>query len=139
MKKNEQIKKLVLEQLRKTPILEAACQKVDISRMTFYRWKQDDAEFAKAADEAILAGRFLVNDLAESQLIGAIKERSLPATTYWLKHHHPSYKTRIEIEAAINPVHELTPEQQETVKEALRLASLAVDEGTKEDNKPTNL
>ncbi|RJQ33044.1 hypothetical protein C4572_00105 [Candidatus Parcubacteria bacterium] len=123
MKNNNQNKKLILEQLKKTPIVEAACQLVGISRMTFYRWKQNP-EFAEKVDKAILEGRMLVNDLAESQLISAIKEQNLSAITYWLKHHHPSYKTKIEIEGAINAVHELSPRQQELMKKAFELSGI---------------
>ena len=68
----------------------------------------------------------LVNDLAESQLISALKDRNFQAITYWLKHHHPNYKTKIQIEGSLQmPQEELTPEQEELVKEALRLASLS--------------
>jgi hypothetical protein len=122
-KKNDQSKTLILEQLAKTPIVEAACQKVGISRMTFYRWKAEDAAFAKAVDEAISGGRLLVNDVAESQLIGAVKERNLPAIMYWLKHHHPDYATTIQVKHEIRD-EPLTPEQESLVREALRLASL---------------
>lgn len=126
LKKNEKLKNLLLEQLRKAPIIEAACQKAGISRQTFYRWKTEDQEFTKEADKAITDGCTLVSDLAESQLINAVKDRNFPAITYWLKHHHPSYKTKIQIEGSLQmPQEELTPEQEEVVKEALRLASIS--------------
>ena len=126
LKKNAQLKNLIIEHLCRTPIIEAACQKAGISRQTLYRWKADDPDFAKEVEKATADGRMLVNDLAESQLIGAVKDRTLPAITYWLKHHHPSYKTKIQIEGSLQmPQEELTPEQKEIVKEALRLASLS--------------
>lgn len=126
LKKNEQLKNQLLEQLRRTPIIEAACQKAGISRQTLYRWKAEDPEFAKQAEKAVSDGRMLVSDLAESQLINAVKDRNFPAITYWLKHHHPLYKTKIQIEGSLQmPQEELTPEQEEIVKEALRLASIS--------------
>ncbi len=126
LKKNSQLKNQLLEQLRRTPIIEVACQKAGISRQTLYRWKSEDPDFAKEIEKAVTDGRMLVNDLAESQLIGAVKDRTFPAITYWLKHHHPSYKTKIQIEGSLQmPQEELTPEQEEVVKEALRLASLS--------------
>lgn len=124
MKKNDQTKKLLLEQLHKTPIVEVACQKIGISRMTFYRWKKDEPEFGKLADEAVFEGQSLMNDLAESQLIGAVKERNLPAIIYWLRHHHPDYANKLEIKHAIQDEN-LTPEQEALVREALRLATLS--------------
>ena len=119
---NEQLQKILLDQLRKAPIVEAACQKAGISRMTFYRWKKEDAEFARAVEEAMTDGHGLVNDLAESQLIGAVKERNMPAISYWLRHHHPAYANTIQIKQA-PPDETLNPEQEALVREALRLAS----------------
>ncbi len=124
MKKSDPKKALLLEQLRKTPIVEAACQKVGISRTTYYRWKQDDPEFAKATDEAMFGGQLLVNDLAEGQLISAVRERNLHAIVYWLRHHHPDYADTIQIKHSLQD-ETLTPEQEALVREALRLAALS--------------
>lgn len=132
MKKTDATKALLLDQLRKTPIVEAACQKTGISRMTFYRWKADDPAFAKQADGALLEGRMLVNDLAEGQLISAVKDRNLAAVIYWLKNHHTSYKTRIEIEGAVNAVHELSPEQEALMRKAFELAGINLNDQTNE-------
>ncbi len=125
MKKTNTSKSLLLEQLRKTPIVQIVCEKSSISRASFYRWKAEDPEFAKAADEATLEGYLLVNDLAESQLIGAVKDRNLTAIMYWLKHHHADYKNRLEIEGTINTIQELNPEQKELVKQALKLSGIS--------------
>ena len=126
LKKSKQLKNQLLEQLKRTPIVEAACHKAGISRQTFYRWKAEDAEFTKEIDKAVTDGQMLVNDLAESQLISALKDRNFQAITYWLKHHHPNYKTKIQIEGSLQmPQEELTDERKELVKEALRLASLS--------------
>ena len=138
MKKTDQTKAILLDQLRKTPIVEAACQKADISRMTFYRWKNEDEEFAKKVDEAILDGHLLVNDLAESQLIGAVKDRNFQAIAYWLKHHHPSYKTRIEIEGAVNAIHKLSPEQEAVMRKAFELAGINIDDYKSQEENQEN-
>ena len=128
LKKSEQLKTALLEQLRKTPIIQIACEKLNISRMSFYRWKAEDKEFAKKVDEALLDGQLLVNDLAESQLISAIKDRNMHAIMAWLKHHHPSYTTRVQIEGTVNTIQELSPEQKELVKKALELANLTLND-----------
>lgn len=124
--KTNKTKELLLGLLRKTPIVETACQKAEISRMTFYRYKKDDPEFAKKVDEAMGDGRMLVSDLAELQLIAAVKDRNLTAILYWLKSHHPSYKTRIEIEGQLKIIEELSPEQKEMVQKALDLADVTL-------------
>ena len=128
LKKNEELKGAILEQLRKTPIIQIACEKLNISRMSFYRWKNEDEEFARKIDEALLDGHLLVNDLAESQLISAIKDRNMSAVMSWLKHHHPSYRTKVHIEGTVNTIQELSDEQKELVRKALALAKLNLED-----------
>jgi hypothetical protein len=123
MRKNDQLKKLLLEQLRKTPVVQIACDKTQVSRASFYRWRTEDKEFSKSVEEALLDGRLLVNDLAETQLINAVKDRNITAILAWLKHNHPNYRTRLEIEGSLRVIEELSPEE---VKKALTLASLTL-------------
>ena len=52
-KRMDNNKELVVEQLKKTPIVQIACEKTGIGRATYYRWRKEDAEFGKLADEAI--------------------------------------------------------------------------------------
>lgn len=124
MKNNNQTKELLLEQLKKTPIVQIACEKIGIARATLYRWKNDDPEFADKIDKAIQDGCLMVNDLAESQLVGAIKDRNMQAIMYWLKHHHKDYRNRLEIEGTVNSIQELSPEQKELVRRALELTGI---------------
>lgn len=120
--KSDKNKELLLEQFKKTPIVESACQKLGIGRSTYYSWREGDSDFAKKADEALMGGKFLVNDLAESQLIAAVKDRNLNAITYWLRHHHPDYTNTLQLKHTIEDEN-LTPEQEELVRKALRLAT----------------
>lgn len=123
--KTDKNKELLIQQLKKTPIIQVSCEKVGIGRATFYRWKQDDLDFATQAEEALLEGSLLVNDVAESQLISAIKDKNLTAIIFWLRHHHPNYATKVEVTARLKADNEiLTPEQEELVTRALKLASL---------------
>ena len=126
-KKSDKLKESFLEQLRKTPILQVACEKLSIHRMSVYRWRKDDPAFDKAIEEALLDGQLLVNDLAESQLISAIKDRNMHAVMAWLKHHHPAYRTRVEIDGKVTAAQELTPEQEEMVRKALELARITLN------------
>jgi len=122
--KSKKEKELLIEQLKKTPIIQVACERTSISRASYYRWRKEDQQFARRADESLLEGILLVNDVAESQLMSAIREKNLTAIIYWLRHHHPSYANKVEISGRLTHAdEELTPEQTALVKAALRLAS----------------
>jgi hypothetical protein len=133
--KADKEKQLLLEQLKKTPIIQIACEKIGLGRTTYYRWRQADSKFALAADTAIFDGCLLINDMAESQLISAIRDKNFPAIVYWLKHHHPTYANRLEITAQLKQSEELTPEQEVIVREALRRSSLLIDQEEKYEEK----
>jgi ACT domain-containing protein len=123
-KRQEKIKESLLEKLKETPIVEIVCKKSGISRATYYRWRKEDLEFANKADESLKEGTYLINDMAESQLMSAIKEKNMAAITFWLKHHHIAYSTKVEITAKIkNSDERLTPEQEAIVRKAIELTS----------------
>lgn len=127
-KRMEANKELLIEQLKKTPIVQIACEKTGVGRATYYRWRKEDEEFTKATDEAINEGNELVNDMAESQLMAAIRDGNLGGIIFWLKHHHPRYATRVEVTAKLKHDDEtLTPEQEALVMKALKLAALIPD------------
>lgn len=121
-------KQLLLENLKRIPIIEVACNKSNIGRTTFYRWKKDDKEFARLADEALSEGCGLVNDMSENQIISAIKDGNLTACFYWLNHRHAAYGNKVEISTNTIAQEALSPEQQEAVKKALVLTGLAEKE-----------
>lgn len=127
-------KKVLLAKLHLTPIVEVACKQAGVPRSTFYRWCKSDEAFAEACDEAIDESAGMINDMAESQLINAIKEKNMTAIMFWLKHHHRVYRNRLEIDAKVEGVQQaLTPEQSELVSQALKLAGLIKDEGDHEN------
>lgn len=134
--KLEKEKEMLLECLRQNAIVGLCCKRTNIGRATFYRWKKEDAEFAKLAEGAIFEGENLITEMSESQLISLIKDRNFQAVQLWLKHHHPKYANKIELSGNINIKEEpLTPEQEMTIKEALRLADLP---GKDEDSSKNN-
>ena len=92
--KDRALKEQLLEQLRRVPIVQHACEMLQINRMAFYRLKQDDQQFAQEVEMALQEGRLLVNDLAEAGLFNGVKGGKLPAVMYWLEHHHQLYKRR---------------------------------------------
>lgn len=111
---------LLVEQLKKTPIVQVACEKTSIGRSTYYRWLEKYPDFAKRANEAIKKGEALVSDLAESQLISAIRDGNMTAIIFYLKNHNPTYGNKVELTHKAQKK-ELTGEQKELVKKAITL------------------
>jgi len=127
-------KKVIIEQLRKTPIIQIACERASVSRATFYRWRDQDKEFERAVKEALTEGEIFINELSESQLISLIREKNWSAISFWLRNHDPKYTQRIEI-STTQPQEKLNPEQEAVVKEALRLAGIVAPEEKMVDSK----
>lgn len=119
LKRNKVEQKVVLEQLRKIPIIQIACERSNIGRSTYYRWRREDAKFKKATDEAMQDGEEMINDLSESQLITLIKEKNFPAIQLWLRQHHPKYRNKVEVTTRIEEDEQLTPEEAKLVRNAL--------------------
>ncbi len=129
-----QNQKILIEQFIKTPIIEVACQKVGISRNTYYRWRRASKKFAASSDKAIEEGCQFINDLAESKLITAMKDNNLTAVMYWLNHRHNAYKNKLEVSGGLEiKKDELTKEQEESIMKALELASLITSKGGKNE------
>jgi len=118
----EKEKRLLIEKLEKTPVIQIVCQQTGIGRATYYRWRKNDKEFAKTADIAIEEGNKLINDMAESQIISGIQEKDMRAIIFWLRSHHPVYANRIEIRGHIRHAEELTSVEKKLIRKALRLA-----------------
>lgn len=122
-KRQAKQKAQVIEMLKKTPIIQIVCDKTGVSRATYYRWKKEDATFAKQAEEALDDGAKLVSDLAESQLISAIRSGNLTAIIFWLKYHHPAYANTVEITGRLMHDYQLTPAQEALITKALKMVS----------------
>ena len=114
-------KKAIIEQLKKTPIIQVTCEKLGISRATFYRWKKNDEKFAEEVDFALQEGSQLINDMAESQLITAIKNGNLTGIIFWLKNHHKNYSPKLEVTTKNTEV-PLKDEQKEIIRQSLNMA-----------------
>ena len=132
MKKNK-FQDQFLDELRKVPIVQVACEKTGLSRNSVYRWRKDDKEFLKKMDSALSEGVALVNDMSESQLLTLIKEKNYPAISFWLRHRNDNYKNKLEITTK-DDNEELTPSQAKIVKQALKLAKITKSKSIKNIN-----
>lgn len=133
MKKNK-FQDQFLDELRKVPIIQVACEKTGVSRNSVYRWRKEDKEFFKKMDEALSDGVALVNDMSESQLLTLIKEKSYSAISFWLRHRNDNYKDRIEVTTK-EESGELSPSQAKIVRHALKLASITKQKSIRKINK----
>jgi hypothetical protein len=92
-----------------------------VGRATFYRWKKNDTQFADDADLAIHEGSQVINDMAESQLITAIKNGNLTGIIFWLKNHHKQYSPKLEVTTKNGDL-PLTEDQKELIRKSLAMA-----------------
>ncbi len=113
-----------LEQLKRTPTIETACQKVSVSRATVYRWINSNKRFEKKVDEALAEGRSFMSDIAENQLFSLIGEKKIEAIRLYLSTHNARYSNKLEVSGSISKDEPLTKEQKKLIREALKLSSL---------------
>lgn len=119
--RQQEQKKQIVDQLRKIPIIQIACEKNGVARATYYRWIAEDETFASGTEEAIREGTAFINDMAESQLITLIKDQNYPAIAFWLRNRHKAYADKLRIDAAVTVKQQkLTPEQSALMAEGIR-------------------
>lgn len=116
------LKKQFLEELKRVPVIQVACEKTGISRQTYYRWLKNNKEFEKQSEESLKEGVKFVNDMSETQLLNLIKGGEFKAVAFWLKHRNDNYKQKIEV-TTVEKEQELTEEQKEIIKQALALSN----------------
>ncbi len=123
--RQDKLKTVFLEQLKRTPTIETACQKVGIGRATVYRWVNSNKQFKKKVEEALTEGRTFMSDVAESQLFSLIGDKKIEAIRLYLSTHNPRYNNKIELSGTVTTKDTpLTKEQKQLIKKALQLSSL---------------
>ena len=91
------LKNKFLEELAKVPVVQVACEKVGISRQTFYRWKSSSKTFSTSVEKAMEDGVSIVNDMSETQLMNMIKNGEFKAVSFWLRHRNAKYREKVEV------------------------------------------
>jgi len=86
--------------------IKLTCAKVGISRQTYYDWIRDDKKFAERCNE-VTEGLI---DLAETALLGKIKEGETTALIFFLKTKgkHRGYSEQIDVDVNVNSITEKT-------------------------------
>lgn len=88
------IKKKLLDEIRKFGNIYLSCLKIGVDRATYYRWKQKDKKFKEGAEEAERLGRRNICDVAEHYLMQNVKGKNQRAIEYTLSHNSGRYKQK---------------------------------------------
>ena len=115
MRKTKANMRKMVEYLERTPVVESACSKLNISRSTYYRWMESDLAFKKDIEQALEQGRSVVDDVAESHLISGIKDGNMGAVKFWLANNNERYKKSVQIIKQ-----EMSPVPEEIVDKFMR-------------------
>lgn len=89
-----EIKKKLLERLKKNFTISSACHLVGIGRTTFYCWMEEDLEFKHQAYENIQESKKDVTDMAYTRLVKHIEDGNLTAVMYWLNNKDPEINNK---------------------------------------------
>lgn len=136
-RRQSRLKKLFLDQLKRTPTIEQALHKVDITRMTVGRWRKASKTFDREVEEAIHEGHALVSDIAESHVFSQIGQGEPTMVRFYLTHRNENYSNKLEVKGNItNITGKLSPAQDALLKQALRFAIPQQDYGTVEKQQP---
>lgn len=122
--RQKKLKEALLEQLKRTPTVETACQKVGVGRATVYRWRDQSKGFREQIESALNEGRTFMSDIAENQLFALIGEKKYEAIRLYLSTHNPRYSNKLEVTGSVNTDNPLTKEQKKLIREALKLSSV---------------
>jgi len=116
--RQKKLKTTIIESLKKYPVIQAVCERVGISRATYYRWIQQSSNFKILAEKATTEGSQIINDMAEAKLFKQIQAENMTAIIFWLKYRNKNYRVNIDSQTRI--VHEPTPEQRKKATKAIR-------------------
>lgn len=108
--KKRRLEQRIIEEFQKFPNPSFVCEKVGISRHTFYRWRDLDKKFNERIEEALSVGNDSLCDLAESKLLTNVNNGNQRSIEYLLSHRSERYKPKkptIEDKVKLIPVREI--------------------------------
>jgi hypothetical protein len=89
-------KQKLLNEISKFGNVYLSCLKMGVDKATYYRWKQQDKEFRKLANQAEKIGRENICDVAEHSLLKNVKDGNQRSIEYTLGHNSKRYKRKKE-------------------------------------------
>ena len=123
--RQNKLKEAFLDQLKRTPTIETACQKVGVSRATVYRWIKESKKFEQQVDESLIEGRTFMSDIAENQLFSLIGDKKIEAIRLYLSTHNARYGNKLELSGNLSTKNKPIPkEDRKDIFRALKMSSL---------------
>lgn len=113
-------RKNFLEELKKIPVIQVACERTGISRMTYYRWTKQSKTFKKEVEEAMKVGNEVVCDVAETQILNLVKDGEFGAAKFLLQSLSKKYSAKVEVKHQVEDL-ELSEIQKQKVAETLKI------------------
>ena len=110
MAKDPDTRHKLLELLAENPSISAACRKLGINRMMFYRLVKSDVDFKAGVKLALIDGRSQWIEIAELGLMKKVKEGDIGAIKYFLSNNSPRYAQKHAIDY-------VPPERRETLEQ----------------------
>jgi hypothetical protein len=100
----------------------STCKELNLSRDTYYTWRERDPEFARKCDQAVeIAG-----DFAESKLFKCINNENVTAILFYLKskHRDRGYADRMETETKEKVEVKLSENDRDIINDYLSKATI---------------
>ena len=89
---NSETKQKLLKEIEKFGNVYLSCQKLNIDKSTYYRWKEKNEKFRVVAEKSEAIGRENIGEVAEYSLLQNIKEKNERAIEFALTHISKKYK-----------------------------------------------
>jgi hypothetical protein len=119
--RQEILKEKIIVELVKNPIKETVCRKLNVPRSTLYRWMNEDYDFKREVIKATKVGNDVVNDLAKSKLIEAIKNGDSGMIKYQLSRRHHEYADKwFSVDLQENKTIELSEEKKAEIAKNIK-------------------
>jgi len=121
--RQSKLKKLFVDQLRRTPTIEQSCRKVGVTTMTVGRWRKASKTFDQEVEEALRDGREVISDIAESHMFSQIGQGDGIMIRFYLDRTNPRYGNKLEVKGHLtNLTGKLSPEMDKLMNQALKFA-----------------
>jgi hypothetical protein len=94
-------KRTFIENLRLKAAVYVAANVTGIAKLTAYRWRESDSEFAEAWEEALQDAADVMETSTYERALGRNGKPDTLLTMFWLKAHRPKYRDRVDVDVRL--------------------------------------